>query len=381
MALRVDHSLAEEIARFGGFKSHECFNCGNCTAVCELAEEPAVFPRRAIRRIQVGDRTFVRHSLEPWLCYYCGDCSRTCPRQADPGELMMAARRFLTAEYDWTGLSRRLFLSKGWQIAVSLIAAGVVVLFFALSGAFSAERMVTERVSMNTFIPAHWVHTADMVLAGVLGGLLLINAGRMYRFAMRSVKGVAIPFFLYLLELKTFVLHFFTQLRWRTCESRIRWIKHLSLVAAYLTMAILVEIFLVTFQRNTSAFHFTSIFGYIATVILLYYCVDALIGRLRRKEELYKYSQPMDWLFLLQLLLTSLTGLAVNVFRTLDLPMAAYIGYVVHLCVAVSMLVVQVPFGKWSHLLYRPLAIYLNGVRERALQLAESRAPSATRAA
>jgi hypothetical protein len=30
------------------------------------------------------------------------------------------------------------------------------------------------------------------------------------------------------------------------------------------------------------------------------------------------------------------------------------------------MLVVEVPFGKWAHLMYRPLALYLVAVRRRA---------------
>ena len=33
------------------------------------------------------------------------------------------------------------------------------------------------------------------------------------------------------------------------------------------------------------------------------------------------------------------------------------------------MLVLEVPFGKWSHLAYRPVAIYLLRVQEKAEQL------------
>jgi heterodisulfide reductase subunit C len=42
----------------------------------------------------------MKSQLDPWLCYYCGDCSATCPKAAEPGETMMAARRWLTAQYD-----------------------------------------------------------------------------------------------------------------------------------------------------------------------------------------------------------------------------------------------------------------------------------------
>jgi hypothetical protein len=38
----------------------------------------------------------------------------------------------------------------------------------------------------------------------------------------------------------------------------------------------------------------------------------------------------------------------------------------VHLMIAVPMLVVEVPFSKWSHLLYRPLALYLLAVHNYA---------------
>jgi hypothetical protein len=31
------------------------------------------------------------------------------------------------------------------------------------------------------------------------------------------------------------------------------------------------------------------------------------------------------------------------------------------------MLVIEVPFGKWAHLLYRPMAIYLQAVKDKAL--------------
>jgi hypothetical protein len=49
--------------------------------------------------------------------------------------------------------------------------------------------------------------------------------------------------------------------------------------------------------------------------------------------------------------------------------MATYCTYVIHLAAAFPMLVLEVPFGKWSHLYYRPLAIYFQQVRKKALEL------------
>ena len=73
-------------------------------------------------------------------------------------------------------------------------------------------------------------------------------------------------------------------------------------------------------------------------------------------------------MFPVLLFLTTVTGILVHIFRYMGLPLATYYTYAIHLVIAVAMLVVEVPFGKWAHLLYRPLAVYFQKVRERALQ-------------
>jgi heterodisulfide reductase subunit C/quinone-modifying oxidoreductase subunit QmoC len=67
------------------------------------------------------------------------------------------------------------------------------------------------------------------------------------------------------------------------------------------------------------------------------------------------------------LLLTALSGIAVHIFRYLDFPLTTHFTYAVHLAIAVPMLIVELPFGKLSHVMYRPLAIYFEAVRERAV--------------
>jgi quinone-modifying oxidoreductase subunit QmoC len=52
--------------------------------------------------------------------------------------------------------------------------------------------------------------------------------------------------------------------------------------------------------------------------------------------------------------------------RLLEMPLATYYIYVIHLMIAVPMLVIEVPFAKWTHQLYRPLILYLMRVKERA---------------
>jgi heterodisulfide reductase subunit C/quinone-modifying oxidoreductase subunit QmoC len=106
--------------------------------------------------------------------------------------------------------------------------------------------------------------------------------------------------------------------------------------------------------------------GYYATLVLLGATTWIVVDRRRKMDQIHKYSDLADWLFVVLLFLTSLTGIALHLVRLLDLPMATYVLYVVHLMIAVPMLVVEVPFGKWSHLLYRPLALYLAAVERQA---------------
>lgn len=377
MSTRIDPDVRREVARFGAEDVDQCINCGNCTAVCSLSQGDTLFPRKTIRYLQTGLKDRLLGSVEPWLCYYCGECSETCPRQANPGETMMAMRRYLIASYDWTGLSKRLYLSKAWEFGM-LGAAGFVVLalFYFFHGP-----IVTDRVALNTFAPVAWVELGDWVLALVLGLLLLSNVYRMHRLVMGGSHVPAIPLSLYAEELWTLVVHGLTQRRWRDCEGPTQWLKHLLLVAAYLTMLTLVVFFLRWFQTDAIRpfWHPTRLLGYFATAAILYVVGDAMVSRLRRREEIHKHSHPTDWMFLLLLFATALTGILVHAFRLAGWPLSTYSTYAIHLAVAVSMLVVEVPFGKWSHLAYRPIAIYLTNVRHRAEQRAAAASGPAVR--
>ena len=104
--------------------------------------------------------------------------------------------------------------------------------------------------------------------------------------------------------------------------------------------------------------------------VLVVLTVEILIGRTKKAEPLHKYSHLSDWGFPILLLLTAVTGILAHIFRYMGLPLTTYYTYWIHLAIAVALLVTQVPFGKWTHVVYRPLAIYLNGIQEKTLAYA-----------
>jgi Fe-S oxidoreductase len=355
----VDSKLYQEVAKFGAKDMELCMQCATCSASCPLSKGTNTFPRKIYRYLQLGLRDKLLESPEPWLCYYCGECNTDCPREAEPAETMMATRRWLTTQYDWTGLAKRFYLSAAWELgALTVLALGIVVLFYLFHGP-----IVTDRVSVNTFVPVLWIEIGDLTMGAILSAFLMSNAFRMYRFIMGDTKA---PLSLYIAEAKTFVLHFLTQKRWRECgEDRSRWQKHFILVSGYLTMMTLVIVFIRWFQVDDSSWHFTSIFGYYATGVLLIMTVEMFRSRLKKEETIHRYSELSDWLFLILLFLTTLTGIMMHAVRLAGWPMGTYVMYVIHLAVAVPMLIIEVPFGKWSHLFYRPLAVFLAAVKEK----------------
>lgn len=360
MNTSVDPELYREVEKFGARDMEICMQCGNCSASCPLSEGTNNFPRKIYRYLQLGLKDKLLKSPVPWLCYYCGECNKDCPREAEPAETMMATRRWLTTQYDWTGLAKRFYLSAAWEIgALAVLALGIILLFSLFHGP-----IITDRVSVNSFAPVMWIEIGDLVMAAILSTFLLSNAFRMYRFIMSDTK---VPLSLYITEAKTFVLNFMTQKRWRECgEDRSRWFKHFILVTGYMTMMTLVIVFIRWFQVDDSSWHFTSIFGYYATGVLLLITVEMFRSRLKKEEAIHRYSELSDWLFLILLFLTTLTGIIMHGVRLAGWPMGTYVTYVIHLAVAVPMLVIEVPFGKWSHLFYRPLALFLATVKEKA---------------
>jgi len=360
MNKRVDSQLYSEVAKFGARDMEICMQCAACSASCPLSAGTNPFPRKIYRYLQLGLRDKLLQSLEPWLCYYCGECNQDCPRGAEPAETMMAARRWLTTQYDWTGLARRLYLSEAWEIgALSVIALGIILLFVFFHGP-----IITDRVAVNSFAPVMWIEIGDLVMAAILSTFLLSNAFRMFRFVMKDTKA---PLGLYLTQAKAFVLHFATQKRWRECgPDRSRWLKHFILVTGYMTMMTLIIVCIRWFQVDDTSWHFTSLFGYYATGALLIITVEMFRSRRRQQELIHRYSEPTDWLFLILLFFTTLTGILMHLVRLAGWPMGTYVMYVIHLAIAVPMLIIEVPFGKWSHLFYRPLAQFLATVKQKA---------------
>jgi ferredoxin len=374
---KVNPNLMTEIKDLGAFDVSACYSCGTCTAVCPLSETGHEFPRKIIRYAMVGDEKRLVASTEPWLCYFCGECTTSCPRGADPASFMMATRRYLTTKYDFTGFSKKYYHSKIVEIAAAVILFSITVLLVALLHA-NVPMPMFGSVELNTFAggivwtipiinhPVDIVELGDLSLLAILSILLLINLFRMFKYTvLDEVKG-KIPIKVYFVQLKELIVHLLTQKRITECKeegTNWDWITHILVFYGYASIFVLVIILFDYFQADTPYWWMTVI-GTIAAVALLIGTSYMLYGRLTKNGTWRTYTHASDWYFLGLLWLVVVTGIFVVIFEYLSMPMATYVTYAIHLGVIAAFETVVVPFGKWSHIAYRPFGIYFTKIKD-----------------
>jgi ferredoxin len=375
---RVDPTLLNELKEYGAVGIEKCFNCGNCTAICPLTDDAHPFPRDMVRFAQMGLRDRILERTDAWQCYYCGECSQTCPKGAEPAETMMSIRRWLTAQYDTSGHGAKLYRSEK-AIYMSILRGVLLNLFLlALLYVFGVARLVTDRVELNTVFPVMWVWAMVLIHFAYLGTRVFLNMFNMARHVLgKDFTEKKIPLLTYVSEFKTFITHYVTQKRWKDCDEKAKtpWLKHIIFMSGYLTMLTLIVPLLWWFQTDNiyPIYHPQRWLGYYAALVMFLFSIDVLWSRAHKKEERHRFSHPSDWMFPIFLLTGAVTGILIHIFRYLGAVDASwawptYIIYVIHVLAMIAMLDTEVGIGKWMHMMYRPLAMYLEAVKAKIRQ-------------
>jgi ferredoxin len=348
----INPDFPTEIKKFGAGDFELCFNCGNCTAICSLSTTNESFPREMIRYSTLGLEDEIKSSLKPWLCYYCGECSTDCPRQAHPGELMMSLRRWITSKYDWTGLSGLLYKNViAYIIGFVLVIVGIL--------------FISRKFDFNQKLIMHLGHLFEMyAIAAVFVLILIPNIFRMWFFTIIKPK-VNPGLKNYFKAFPELFVHMFTQKRFLGCEQtpaeKLKWFEHLILVISYLSL-LFTTVFLDWFESKNL---FVIWLGYLESAIIFIITFHFTINRVRKSSALHKFSQPSDWFFMIWLLLMGVTAFMVRLFIDLNIIDNNFWLYLTHLIILVQWAVIIVPFGKWTHFLYRSFAIYFSELRDK----------------
>ena len=368
MTTRVDRNLLPEMARFGAPDISACFNCGVCSAICPLSSDGASFPRRMSRYAQLGQREKLLASPELWSCYGCSECTDACPTGADPASFMAAARRYAVAGYDRTHLA--------YLLATSRLFAGVfVVALVALLSAFMYSvhgPADGSSLAFFTFVPEGDIHTLGIAVMMVMGLAALAGLFEMIRHIRRKPSPNPAAVGGKLTAIATAGSEILSQANLRgDCEESAprpwyvrRWFLHFTVMWGFLGLlgATMADygLELLGFKGAGAPeplWYPVRLLGTIAGAALLYGASALIVRRLRRSDRESRHSTTSDWTFLVMLWVAGATGFVLEL--ALYLPSAPAWGYsmfLIHVGVAMA-LVLLLPFGKFAHVIYRPVAL------------------------
>lgn len=370
LPVQSDPTLVADIRRYGKFDPTGCYQCGSCTLTCDLVEGSVTFPRRSIRYALLGLRQPLVASLEPWVCHDCGDCSIVCPRQSEPRLSMITLRRFLSAQYEWTGIGRKLLQSTAWYLG-SLISVAVLTLLLIVGYhlwyvGMSVGGFATTPFGLEHMFPTMTYYTLTVILLPLL--LLLSRVMHIWRLTMTGEGRMRIPLSTYAVEAWVYAYESVVQPLMRKCPEHGRWIGH-EFLAVGTVMMLAIKVFALRWFQTDNIYPFYNPqrwLGYLAAGFIFYGVADILNCRLRAHKEICKETHFQDLVFPVLLLSTAISGLAAHVFRYLGFGLTCHFLYAAHVIIATPMLLVEMSFGKWSHMVYRPLALYFLAVKERA---------------
>ena len=349
-----------EIQKYGADNFKACFDCGTCTAVCNLSEPGHSFPRYFVRLAKTGRTDEILSSREIWLCYACGDCSENCPRNADPAELISALRRYSIARLEPTGLTRLMFKNNPIYVLITLVIA---LLLGLLLLSFKPESEVSRW--LFTYIDYNTIHYGGLALAAFLVLSIIygvFKAAKNYAASETKTK----PWD----ALKATLTEIGIFKRYQTCDKYDDsfwygkpwfvkpWFVHFTIFWGFVGLFIATGADYLFKNPDTDVWWPTRILGTVAGLLLMYGATLAMWYRLSKVTKVYEKSKLSDWIFLGFVWLTGFTGfwLEIAVFAR-DHSYLTHIVLLVHVVCAAEMFLLFA-FSKFAHAVYRPIALY-----------------------
>ena len=265
-------------------------------------------------------------------------------------------------------------------------------ILFALIMLSKADRMNFERPAffkteyLEGFIPFKVVHDTGLVVIIIAAASMVIGVWRMWRkfsgdrkinqeqtelqkdkkTQKKNIRGA----FNYV------VSEMAAEKRYRDCEEKAswfvsRWFVHWAIMWGFIGLGaatVIDYILLLTVGKDPGQavplWNPPRLLGTLAGILLMYGTSLALCWRFRKKDKYHSHSLLSDWLFLWLMFLAGLTGFLLEI--AIYLPSGTLWGYIVFLVhVVIGMeIVILLPFTKFAHAVYRPIALFFSALSE-----------------
>ncbi len=364
-----DASVVEQLLGLGGEHLRRCYQCGTCSVVCPRTPLDTAFPRKEMVWSQWGLQDKLLGDADAWLCYQCNECTTYCPVDARPAELMAAVRNFQISSYAVPNFMAKVSQGpKYLALAFSIPLLFVGILLFLAIGLGEGEFFPEGDVLFEHFIPHIYIDTLTLSLIAIMSTLAGIGAKRYWRAINEHGPQVANRKAFWP-SLGSALVDVLTHRDFKDCKTNRR--------KVYAHMAIFYG-FLMLVAATTGAFIYTVVFpalgidwqdgelslplwdpvkliGNLGGLLLFGGGIWAVGQHMRNTEQAGK-SSYFDWFFIAMVYLTAGTGFATMGLRLANVPELAYSMYVIHF-VFIYALFAYFPYSKFSHMLYRTLAL------------------------
>jgi quinone-modifying oxidoreductase subunit QmoC len=376
LKIRQNRDLIADLRKNGGENLKKCYQCATCSAVCSLSPQQSPFPRKEMLMAQWGmtDRLLVDPDL--WLCYQCNDCSTHCPRGARPGDVLAAMRLYIYKKFSFPSFMGRALSSPRALPFLFLLPVLILLSCVLFTSPVDASGnyifLTAEMIDFDLFLP-HKTVDALFVL-----GMILIMTFALTGF-VRFWKGLKSNGFetkvSFLPALIRTVVSIISHSDFYKCETnRSRAIGHILLFAGFVlsmiaTGLVFVLIFIPHYMHEWQIMNISlmpwppielpnpiKIIGALGGIGLIVGALLLLVRRWSNSEDVGANGYA-DRLFLWIMFFVGLTGMLSWIMRSyVAIPMPAYVTYFIHM-VFVYFLLWYMPYSKFSHMVYRTLAL------------------------
>jgi quinone-modifying oxidoreductase subunit QmoC len=370
-----DISFIRTIRESGQDSFKKCFQCGTCSATCDISPQRAPFPRKEMLWASWGQKNRLLHDPDIWLCHQCHDCSTKCPRGARPGDLLAAVRQETIIHYAepgflgrWVNQPQAIPLLLGFPallLGLLLLLKNPLEKFFGLAGP-AGEKIVFA----NSNLLPHWLLNSFFLLFTVMAVVVLVRGVRRFWRGLIEFHGPAgakPPAAVLLRCLLAVLKKSLTHDEFSRCTSAYpRFLSHFCLVFGFIALG-LVSFWVVTARYNPlipgdfvyplNVFNPLKIMANLGGLALLYGCLRLIRERLlTTKQPADSVSMYADWALLVTLLAVGATGFISEILHYARIVPLRHIVYFSHL-VFVFALLIYLPYSKFAHFIYRTTAM------------------------
>jgi len=387
--IKPDRDFLNRTLNEGGEDLKKCYQCATCSVVCDLSNQSAPFPRKEMLWAQWGLKDRLIADPDVWLCYQCNDCSKHCPRDARPGDVLVALRQESVRHYTFPRCLSNWFNQTKYLPVILLTPAILLTLALALRKPIESIKPIEGIIGFldhhgfyADFFP-HWLligffslFTGLAALAAAVG---LIRFWRAMKAddAASGKNGAVLGIVPSIIRT---LLSIFTHDRFSKCQAQAsRRQSHIFVFYGFLSLFIVtvwavVDIYAMPYLFGIGPsypfkqYHPMKILANVGCLILIVGCVRIICNRLKREKESV-VNTPFDWIFVGLLLGVTISGLFTEIMRVVAEPAHAaeqaansgtqYLAfgiYFVHLVLVFDILV-YLPYSRFAHIIYRTVAL------------------------